>query len=116
LARVALGAILFTQAALVAAACQLPERSPAKAILSGGTPPCHAQGEPAPANVNLCVAHCLADLQNLDKASPAVPPTATGPVLIVGLAANVGRLPLQRERAKPAVGPPPRILLHSFLI
>ena len=111
-----LGAILFTQAALVAAACQLPERAPAKAISGGTAPACHQQDQASPANANLCIAHCLADFQNLDKPSLGVPAAPDTPVLIVGLPATVIHLPVQRERPKPAVGPPPRILLHSFLI
>lgn len=110
-----LGALLFAQAALVAAACQLPERAPAKAISSNTAPACH-QEQTAPANVNLCVAHCLADLQNLDKPSLAVPAAVDMPVLIVGAVPAAVRLRIPRERPKPGAGPPPRILLHSFLI
>lgn len=111
-----LGAILFTQAALVAAACQLPERAPAKAISGGAEPACHQQEEAARANGNLCVAHCLADFQNLDKPALEVPAAANAVVLIVSRVSPIVRLPIRQERPKPAVGPPPRILLHSFLI
>lgn len=118
LARLALAAILFAQAALVFAACELASRAPALAIASaverieGAT--CHEQEM----NLNLCLAHCLGDDQSLDKPLVKVPALSAVPVLIVAqMPVSLHRARVHRSRAVPhAAGPPPRILFQSLLI
>ena len=114
IARIALAAVLFVQAALATAACALPERAAAQAIAGAAEPKCHEEGS-VPAN--LCVAHCTEGFQSLDKPSLAVPAAIDAPVLVVATARQPSvHLGIPRERPKPTAGPPHRILLHSFLI
>jgi hypothetical protein len=111
--RLGLAALLFAQAAYAIATCGIAEGRGAAAAFAEASQTCH---EPE-TSVNLCLSHCLSGDQSLDKPLPAVPAVADLPVLIVEAAREAGiRLAITRERPKPAVGPPPRILLHSFLI
>jgi hypothetical protein len=112
-----IGALLFAQAALALAACEWTARTPARAIAQGELAAddarCHEQG----ANVNLCVAHCLAGDQSSDKPVSPLPPAAPQPVLRVESAAAMD-LPqaTQRRLPHPPAAAPPRILFVSFLI
>ena len=110
--------MLFTQAALVFAACESAWRSPARVIalveqgIDGEN--CH---EPA-INANLCLAHCLGEDQSLDKPLVKVPALAVAPVYFmpaVHVLPHEVRVP--RRLAVPhAAGPPLRILFQSLLI
>ena len=117
-ARTLLGALLFAQAALVAAACESAWRAPARVIalaeswIDGKN--CHEQSS----NVNLCLVHCLGEDQSLDKplvkvpAFPAVPAFSAPaePIWLREVCAP-------RRLAVPhAAGPPARLLFQSFLI
>ncbi len=112
---VVLGALLFAQAALAIAACDLPRFAPAMALVEKpAEPSCH---EAPVRNANLCLAHCLSFDQSPDSPQVQVPAMPAAPALIVempreptpGIAAMRFRLP------HPAA-PPPRILFQSFLI
>lgn len=117
MARLALAAMLFTQAALVLAACESAWRAPALVIAlaerENDGENCHEPG----INVNLCLAHCLGDDQSLDKPLVKVPlsvvPVFFMPVLFVSL--DEARAS-QRRAVPHAAGPPLRILFQSLLI
>ena len=118
MARLALAALLFTQAALVLAACESVWRTPALVIALGdqGThrENCHEQA----VNVNLCLAHCLGEDQSLDKPLLKVPAPSVAPVFfmpVVLVPQQQARAP-QRLAVPHAAGPPLRILFQSLLI
>lgn len=113
-----LAAILFAQAALALVACNLdggtPTRGMAITMAAAETPsPCHEQ---APANDELCVAHCQASDQTLDKYQAKLPVL---PVDVLRVAqVDVNRHPpvfLPPARV-PVASPPARILFQSLLI
>ena len=118
LARLAIAAMLFTQAALVFAACESARRTPALVIalaeqkIDGGD--CHEQA----VNVNLCLAHCLGEDQSLDKPLVKVPALSVAPVFFMpAVLVSPYELRVPRRLAVPhAAGPPPRILFQSLLI
>ena len=116
MARLALAAMLFAQAALVFAACESVRRAPALALAAppGSDATCHEQGR----NVNLCLAHCLGEDQSLDKPLVKVPALSVAPIFFmpaVLVSPHEARAP--RRLAVPhAAGPPPRILFQSLLI
>ena len=111
----ALVAMLFAQAAFALAACdpvQAKSRAQMIAAQQADPAPCH---EPAD-NASLCVAHCQAGEQTLDKHQLKVPDLSCAAVLFV-------RAPMMREAVRfvprapsPAAGPPPRILFQTLLI
>lgn len=118
MARLALAAMLFTQAALVLAACESAWRAPALVIalaeraIDGKN--CHEQG----VNVNLCLAHCLGDDQSIDKPLVKVPALPAAPVFFMPalfLSPDAARTP-QRRAVPHAAGPPLRIVFQSLLI
>lgn len=118
MARLALAAMLFTQAALASAACESAWRAPALVIAlaqhGAGGENCHDLR----INMNLCLAHCLGDDQSLDKPVVKVPAFFIAPILlvpVVPISMDQARIP-QRRAAPHAAGPPPRILFQSFLI
>jgi len=120
IARVLLGAMLFAQAAVAIAACESLERTPALAVTtaqaSSDAEPCHQATKGS--NTNLCLAHCLAGDQSLDKPGVSVPPLAAAPVLALRTIDRL--LPLAfvpRQLSVPlAAAPPPRILFRTLLI
>ena len=117
-ARLALAAIMFTQAALAFAACESASRAPALVIalaeggLDGGN--CHEQE----INPNLCLAHCLGEDQSLDKPLVKVPALSVVPVFVLPAAFSTPReiCAPQHLAAPQSPGPPPRILFQSLLI
>lgn len=118
LARLALAAMLFAQAALAFAACESAWRAPALVIsLAEG----HSSGEnchETAVNVNLCLAHCLGEDQSLDKPLVKVPALSAVPVFVLPatfLAPWEIRAP-QRLAVPQSAGPPARILFQSLLI
>ncbi len=118
MARLALAAMLYTQAALVFAACESAWRAPALAIalsengIDGEN--CHEQG----INVNLCLAHCLGEDQSLDKPLVKVPAPSVAPAFFMPVVfVSPPEACAPRRLAVPhAAGPPARILFQSFLI
>lgn len=118
MARLALAAMLFTQAALVLAACESAWRAPALVIalaereIDGEN--CHEPG----INVNLCLAHCLGDDQSLDKPLVKVPALPAAPVIFMAaLFLSPDEARASQRRAVPhAAGPPLRILFQSLTI
>lgn len=118
MARLALAAMLFTQAALVVAACESVWRTPALVIALADRgvhgENCHAEA----INLNLCLAHCLGEDQSLDKPLLKVPAPSVAPVFfmpVVLVPQYQARAP-QRLAAPHAAGPPLRILFQSLLI
>lgn len=110
----ALVAMFFAQAAFALAACDpVQAKSRAHMIAQQADPaPCH---EPAD-NASLCLTHCQAGEQTLDKHQVKVPNPLSAAVLFV-------RTPQIREAVRfiprapsPAAGPPPRILFQTLLI
>jgi hypothetical protein len=115
---VALAAMLFAQAALAIAACQIeakPSRGAALAAAAEATAQlaCH---EHAPSSDALCLAHCQASDASLDKAQApiVVPPAAALPSIafLPFMESGLQRIP---ERLPPA-SPPARILFRTLLI
>ena len=108
--------MLFTQAALVFAACESAWRAPALAIAApqGNDATCHEQG----GNANLCLAHCLCEDQSLDKPLVKVPALSAAPVFFVpAVLVSPHEACAPRRLAVPhAAGPPLRILFQSLLI
>lgn len=113
-ARLLLGLFLAWQGAIAFAACEWAERSAARAVASAASSaPCHTGGEEMAAS--LCVAHCVAGSQSLDKPAVKLPALATASILILHsrpqwAAPRVAEIPL------PVAGPPPRILFRTLLI
>ena len=115
-ARLILGAFLLSQAALAIAACQSAERAPADAVsyaAGGDAPPCH-ESTPADSARSLCVGHCTANLQALDKPPVPVVALSTSPLLFVVPTASFS--PALPAAPQPANGPPPRIRFQSLQI
>lgn len=118
MARLALAALLFAQAALVLAACDSIRRAPALAIAlaapPGDDPTCRERG----GNANLCLAHCLGGDQSLDKPLVTIPALPSAPVLsLQAPLVSLHDARATRRFAVPhAAGPPPRILFQSLLI
>ena len=111
----ALAAMLFAQAAFALAACdpaQAKSRAHMIAVQQAAPAPCH---EPAD-NASLCLTHCQAGEQTLDKHQVKVPDPLSAAVLFL-------RAPQVREAVRfvpraprPAAGPPPRILFQTLRI
>lgn len=117
--RLALGLIallMFAQASVVAAACQM-ERGTLSQMLQvvEDCGECDTHVKPSPQYANRCIAHCTADLQLSVLPVALVRAPADVPVLVIAHAER--RLPggLGLEAPPPGAAPP-RILLHSFLI
>lgn len=112
-ARFLLVVLLFAQGALAFAGCDMPERTPAAAVAASGLP-CH---EPT-GEANLCLAHCLAADQSLDKPDVTVHPLVAVAVLAVPAAADLDYASLVPRRlgAPQAAAPPARILFRTLRI
>ena len=112
-ARIAMAALLFAQALVAYADCQMPARSAAAAIASIN-PPCHDSG----GETNLCVAHCLAADQSLDKPQVSVPERVAVSVLVLQPVSDVqyASAPTLWRFVPPAAAPPPRILFRTLRI
>src|SRR5262245_59494212 len=112
IARILAAALLFAQALVASANCQMPTRSPAAAIASNPAP-CHESARPK----NLSVAHCLAADQSLDKPQVSALTPALAPVLVLHEEMSVPQSSSRPEnRVTAAIGPPPRIRFHSLLL
>ena len=112
-ARIVATALLFAQAFVAYADCQMPVRSPAAAI-AADNPACHeSSGE-----MNVCVVHCLAADQSLDKPQVSIPTPAHAPVLVMQpmSATPYAHAVALRHFAPPVAAPPPRILFRTLRI
>ena len=107
-ALLALGGMMFLQAATALAACERPAMGLA-AMHAAAMPDCHEAGAPEP----LCLAHCQNEDQTLGKLPPGVPDLAEPRILVIGPA-----IPRHAEPRSPPVfawpAPPRRILSPSF--
>ena len=114
-----LAAMLFAQAALVLAACKLESVAPSRGLalaMTVAADPAAACHEQAPATDTLCVAHCEAGEQTLDKYQAKLPLFAVHllPAFVVRAAPwPAVTLPLDPV---PVAAPPARILFQSLLI
>ncbi len=113
-AKLVLAVMLFAQAAITFAACELIRSSgmPSMAIRVASDEPCHDQGGAA----NLCVAHCQADDLSLDKPQTKVGAFILQSVLTVPLRAALPKQSNVSVAPDAWADPPPRILLHRFLV
>jgi hypothetical protein len=115
-ARGLVAVLLFAQAAVALAACESAWRAPAQAIAQGEQPAGDTRCHEEEANVNLCVAHCLAGDQSTDKPSSPLPAAAPQPVLRIEPHAAVDSAPIAPRRLlHPHAAAPPRILFASLL-
>jgi hypothetical protein len=113
-AKVMLLALLFAQAAVAVAECNMPNRMPAQAIAREPAMPCHEKSEQ---NANLCLAHCLSGDQSADTPQFTVPVwSGTAPLSIAVVDRWSSRVALLQYVLPRPAAPPPRILFQSFLI
>lgn len=73
--------MVYVQAALAATLCASQPHSAAAAIAASSVPPCHQEAAAERGNTNLCVAHCEAKSQSLDKPSVGIHALPATPVL-----------------------------------
>lgn len=114
IASVVLAALLFAQAAVATASCDMPDRAPAQVFSRPAPMPCHE--EPA-RNANICLEHCLSTDQSADTPQVVVHAWSSMAPLNVEVA-DRGNFPaavLRHKLPRPAA-PPPRILFQTFLI
>lgn len=110
----ALTAMLFVQAAFALAACgQEQSRVQMIAAPQADNAPCHQPAD----NANLCLTHCQAGEQTLDKHQVKVPAASVDAVLVLPALPQSRRIASAVQRTPPpAAGPPPRILYRTLLI
>jgi hypothetical protein len=108
-------AMFFAQAAFALAACN-PMQAQSRAHMiaqQADTAPCHQPAD----NANLCLTHCQAGEQTLDKHQVKVPDASAEPVLVVRAAPPAPDVARALPRAPlPATGPPTRILYRTLRI
>lgn len=118
MASAVLAVLAFAQLSTAFASCFM-DRGSMGAIMSGdGTMPCEGcdtAPSPAAAVKNLCVAHCTADLRIFGSVQVPICSAARLPVLMI-LPPEQPLVPKTRRVGAHPGDPPPRILLHSFLI
>lgn len=113
-----LAAMLFAQAALVLAACNL-DGTPSRGMALAMTAPidyeaqCHEQ---APASDPLCAAHCNASDQTLDQYQAKLPVLPVHLLPAVQVRFNPPATVRLPPKYVPAASPPARILFQSLLI
>ncbi len=113
-----LAAFAFAQASMSFASCAMERGRLAEVIATQAVEPCecdHALIEDDPQHAVRCVAHCTADLQIPNVAVAIVRGAADAPVLTVPRS-EIGLFAPTGLEVPPVGAPPPRILLHSFLI
>lgn len=110
----ALAGLLFLQAAIAFAPCELPGRSAATAMAAAmaGMPDCHEADQ-----ANLCLAHCAGEDQAILKVQVDLPDLAAPAALPpMGVVRKNERATIEAPPFLAAAGPPPRILFQSFLL
>ena len=114
-----LAAIGFAQASVSYAACTMERGTMAAVIAPEPAEPCGDCGMSmthfGPQYANRCVAHCTADLQLAGLAPAIVRSPAHTPVLLLPRAEAAPFADTGLDVPPPGT-PPPRILLHSFLV
>lgn len=114
-----LAAIAFAQASVSFASCPMDRGTLAQVMAPDPAEPCQdcatSMGYSGPQYANRCVAHCTADLQMAGLPVAILRAPADVPVLMTPEADLRLSAPTGLEMP-PAGTPPPRILLHSFLI
>ncbi|MCC6211327.1 MAG: hypothetical protein IT513_09830 [Burkholderiales bacterium] len=119
-AKFVLAALLFAQATLAAAGCDLGQRSAAQAVAAVGEAPCpdHRSQDTREVNPNLCLIHCTSDAQNVDTNGPALQSLSAIAVLTVAAEPAVGKLTSFRSASTnyAFAAPPVRILIHNLRI
>lgn len=118
-ARLLLAVMVFAQASFASADCPADRSRLWHAIAPEVGAPCEpgmvSMTGYGPLNANRCVAHCTADLQIAAAAVAIVRSPADTPVLLVPRLQS--RPVFQTGLEAPAPGtPPPRVLLHAYLI
>ena len=119
IARLLLAVMAFAQASIAFADCPADRGKLSHVLATDAMLSCDtgvmSLTEYGPQYANRCLAHCTADLQIPAAAVAIVRSAADAPVLFL---ARVERSPVRPAGLQgPAPGtPPPRILLHSFLI
>jgi len=109
--------MLFAQAAIASADCDVFHSARPHSLIAGGhepaEEPCHESG----ANANLCAAHCQGDNLSLDKPQVKVYALLGHPVLAWRTTPAPLRDSVALVRQPEAwAAPPPRILFRSLLI
>src|SRR5258705_11367680 len=106
-------ALLFAQAAIASAGCDMPGRAPAQVFAQQESMPCHE--EPAPAqNANVCLAHCLSAAQSADTPQAIVHDWSDAPQLTVATVKHrSSRTDVWQRYLPHPAAPPPRILFQS---
>jgi hypothetical protein len=117
-AALVLGALAFAQASVSLAACSMERGSVGQVIAAEASAPCDCgtmATEFGPLYANRCLAHCTFDLQ-LSSVPVAMADigTCSHTLLVPQARSAVARA--TGLLAPPAGVPPPRILLHSFLV
>ena len=111
----ALVGMIFAQAAFALAACN-PMQAQSRAHMisqQAEAAPCHQPAD----NANLCLTHCQAGEQTLDKHQVKVPDASADAVLVLPALPQSRRIASAVQRTPPpAAGPPPRILYRTLLI
>lgn len=107
--------MLFLQAAIAFAACEMPGGAGLAGMHAAhgeAMPDCH---DPADDPPSLCVAHCQNQEQALGKLQPQMPDLAA-PRTVVMAARPPRSLYVPVAAFVPLAAPPPRILFQSFLL
>jgi hypothetical protein len=113
-AKVMLFALFFAQAAIAAASCDMPGRTPAQAFAHETQMPCHE--EPAQ-NANVCLAHCLSADQSADTPQVIVHDWSGAlPLTVAVVEYQSSRADVWQRYLPHPAAPPPRILFQSFQI
>lgn len=108
--------LAFAHLSTAFASCFMDRGGPSLPMTSEDSMPCCDTAPVAHVPMqNLCVAHCTADLQIFGAAQIPVHSAARVPVLAVERW-QAPFVPGTQFEGAPPGDPPPRILLHSFLI
>ena len=108
----AIAAMLFLQAAIAFAECEMPAGGGIAAMHGGAGPDCHDQAGDAQ---NLCLAHCQSQDQVLSTLQPQLLDLAA-PRAVVTVSQPPRSLYVPVVAFVPLAAPPPRILFQSFLL
>ena len=114
-----LAVLAFAQASVSFASCPMERGTLAQVMAPDPAEPCAdcatSMGYSGTQYANRCVAHCTADLQMAGQPVAILRAPADVPVLMTP-GADLRLSAPTRLEMPPAGTPPPRILLHSFLI
>jgi hypothetical protein len=115
-ALVALAAMLFAQAAFALAVCD-PVREMSRAQMIAAPEAENANCHEPTQDANLCLAHCQAGEQTLDKHQAKVPDAPLHPLQVAQPSHDVSpRVHFVLRAPSPAAGPPLHIRFRSLLI